>query len=381
MHVLIVGGGIYGTSAAWALRRSGHSVSLIERNRVPSRLASSSDRHRLIRYAYGDQLGYMRMVADAYAAWERVWADLGQRLYVETGTLGLGEQAGGWCARSLAALQGDGHQVEELSPAQLAQRFPLLQVTGLEQAFYLPSGGTLLAERIVAGLARWLRASGVELIEGVAVTAIDRDAARVTLSDGRRLAGDLVLVAAGAWAHELVPELAARAVPSRQVVSYLIPPPGTASAWARHPMILNIGTGFYLVPSVIAPDGRATGLKIGDHTFSRRGHPETERDVTRAETLEQLELCRRRLKNFAQYRVEETKTCFYTVTVDDSEEFIARPLGKAAWLLSCCSGHGFKFASAIGEGFAALVDGKIAPDAFASWVAGKTDVASPVLRR
>jgi glycine/D-amino acid oxidase-like deaminating enzyme len=380
MHVVIVGGGIYGVSTAWALRRSGHRVSLIERNRVPSRLASSSDRHRLIRYAYGDQLGYMRMVGDAYAAWERVWADLGQRLYVETGTLGLGEAADGWSNRSFAALEGDGHAVEALSRPQLAARFPLLDPVGVEHAFYLKSGGTLLAQRIVAGLARWLRQHGVELHEGVAVTAIDRDAARVTLADGRQLSGDLVLVSAGAWAHELAPELGARAVPSRQVVTYLIPPPGTAQAWARHPMILNIGTGFYLVPSVIAPDGRATGLKIGDHSFSRTGHPERDRDVVKAETLAQLELCRRRLRNFAQYRVEETKTCFYTVTIDDSEEFIARPLGQAAWLLSCCSGHGFKFGAAIGEGFAALIDGRIAPQAFSRWVAGATDVPSPVRR-
>jgi glycine/D-amino acid oxidase-like deaminating enzyme len=214
----------------------------------------------------------------------------------------------------------------------------------------------------------------------VAVSAFDRAAARVTLADGRSLSGDLGLVTAGAWAQALAPELGARVVASRQVVSYLVPPPGTAAAWAKHPMILNIGTGFYLVPSVIAPDGRATGLKIGDHTFSRMGHPERERDVGKSETIEQLQLCRRRLKNFAQYRVEETKTCFYTVTIDDSEEFVAQPLGKAAWLLSCCSGHGFKFGSAIGEGFAALVAGKIAPDAFGRWVAGKTDVTSPVAR-
>ncbi len=380
MHVLIIGGGIYGTSAAWALRRNGHRVSLIERDRVPSRLASSSDRHRLIRYAYGNQLGYMRMVGDAYTAWERVWADLGQVLYVETGTLGLDDQDSGWSEASLAALQGDGHPVEELSPAQLGARFPLLDPAGVKHAFYLKSGGTLLAQRIVVGLAKWLRANDVAIFEGAAVTAIDRDAARVTLSDGRQLSGDLVLVTAGAWTQELVPELAARAVPSRQVLTYLVPPPGTAKAWAQHPMILNIGTGFYLVPSAIAPDGRATGLKIGDHAFSRHGHPDRERDVARSETVEQLELCRRRLKNFAQYRVEETKTCFYTVTVNDSEEFIAQQLGKAAWMLSCCSGHGFKFGSAIGEGFAALVGGQIAPDAFISWVAGKTGVQSPVAR-
>jgi glycine/D-amino acid oxidase-like deaminating enzyme len=85
--VIVVGGGIMGLCAAWALRRVGGEVALYEQGPLPNPLASSFDHHRLIRYTYGAMTGYARMVREAYAAWDRLWADLGQRHYHETGTL------------------------------------------------------------------------------------------------------------------------------------------------------------------------------------------------------------------------------------------------------------------------------------------------------
>ena len=71
---------------------------------IPNPDGASNDRHRLIRYAYGAEDGYCRMVADAYGAWTRMWHDIGSRLYVETGTLVLSGGGDDWGARSRASL-------------------------------------------------------------------------------------------------------------------------------------------------------------------------------------------------------------------------------------------------------------------------------------
>lgn len=69
MKVIVVGGGVVGLATAWALVKAGHEPVLVEQKAVPNPEGSSHDQHRLIRYAYGDDLGYTSMVADAFRAW------------------------------------------------------------------------------------------------------------------------------------------------------------------------------------------------------------------------------------------------------------------------------------------------------------------------
>ena len=104
MHVLIVGAGIAGLSAAWALVRDGHRVTVVEQGPIPNPRGTSVDAHRLIRRAYGRETGYMRMITHAYAAWDRLWADLGVKLCVDTGALSMSRQTDDWVAASLKAL-------------------------------------------------------------------------------------------------------------------------------------------------------------------------------------------------------------------------------------------------------------------------------------
>ena len=102
------------------------------------------DDHRLIRHAYGAQHGYMRMVDEAYAAWDALWRDLGEVLHVPTGVLALGEGGGGWLAESRSALRESGHNCESLSAAEVERRFPLLRTEGIADSFHCPAGGVLL---------------------------------------------------------------------------------------------------------------------------------------------------------------------------------------------------------------------------------------------
>jgi len=156
MKAIIVGGGIMGLATAWALARDGHEVELLEQGALPNPLASSMDEHRLIRHPYGDRRGYARMIDDAYAAWDLLWTDLGQRLYAPTGTLALTGNGETWAARSAEALAGIGKPMTELRLADLPRRFPQLDTKDVERAFWIDTGGVLFAQDIVAALARHL---------------------------------------------------------------------------------------------------------------------------------------------------------------------------------------------------------------------------------
>src|SRR5690242_2047456 len=115
MRAIVVGGGVMGLATAWAMARGGYTVELFEQGPLPNALASSVDEHRLIRHPYGDKLGYARMIDDAYAAWELLWSDLGQRLYAETGTLALTGNGDTWAERSASSLAQIGRSMDELA--------------------------------------------------------------------------------------------------------------------------------------------------------------------------------------------------------------------------------------------------------------------------
>jgi glycine/D-amino acid oxidase-like deaminating enzyme len=366
MRVIIVGGGIMGLSTAWALQRAGHEAALYEQGPIPNPLASSTDQHRLIRYTYGAMTGYARMVRDAYVAWDHLWADLGRSHYRPTGTVVVAHELDGWVETSVGTLEAERLPYERWTPAELAIHLPFLRLEAARFALFTPTGGVLFAARILERLAALLRSRGVALHARTPVVEVDPMRAAIRTADGREHRADALVIAAGPWAPDLLPALAGRVTPSRQVALYLEPPAELQAPWAAAPMLLDqieaASGGFYAVPPV---DG--TPLKVGDHGFSLAGHPDRERTPTMPERETILALARSRLPDLTRYRVLEARTCFYSITA--GERFIVERV-ENTWILAGFSGHGFKFGALIGERVAAAIAGALAADELAAWAAG-----------
>jgi glycine/D-amino acid oxidase-like deaminating enzyme len=365
MKAIIVGGGVMGLSTAWGLVRAGHRVELFEQGDLPNPLASSVDEHRLIRHPYGERSGYARMIDPAFAAWNLLWRDLGVTLYAPTGTLALTGNGADWAERSAHTLAAIGRPMTDLTPSQLRQRFPLLDARGVERAFWLDTGGVLFAQDIVAALARFLaNKSHVRLHPNMPVHSVDLEHGRVTAIGGATHDADIVVVAAGAWVGRLLP-LGKRLVPSRQVVIYFRLPKEQHAVWAKGPMIIQKtgDVGLYFVPPM---EGR--GFKVGDHGFSLSGDPDGSRDATEAEIRPLLERCRSLFKGFDSWRTDRLKACFYTVTED--ERFVVEKTGARGWVMSPCSGHGFKFGALMGLELARTIASERDPLQHVRWAAG-----------
>ncbi len=361
---LVLGAGIMGLSAAWALARAGWRVRVVEQDEVPNPRGSSVDDHRLIRHAYGAQRGYMRMIASAYAAWDLLFAETRERPYVPTGVLALGDSASRWLAESRAALREDGHAIQDLSADQVAARHPFLSGAGIADAFRMEEGGVLLARRIVAMLVRHLAAQGVPIERARALEA-DPERARLTLDTGMAEA-DLLVLAAGPWGPRLIPGLAARVRPTRQIVVRLQPPDHLAEVWARAPMLLDLAEdgGFYAVPPVAG-----TPLKIGDHRFAPTTDPDGPREASGAEAEAILALARHRIRDLGAYRILSAAACWYDV--EPEERFVVEKLGGRTFVMSGFSGHGFKFGPLLGLALARAAGDPTLTDALPDWAAGR----------
>jgi sarcosine oxidase len=365
MRVAVIGAGAVGLSAAWNARRAGHDVTVFEQGPIPNPLAASMDQHRLCRMPYGAQEGYAALMPRAYAAWERLWSALGERHYVEAGCLSLHTDDGDWTEQSLASLRRLGVAHRVLAPDEVAARCPHLRVEDVRWGLWSEPGGLLFADRITQSLAHLCAASGVALLADTPVRGV-ADSGMVATGHGER-GFDAVIVAAGAWAAKLLPELAPRITPVRQVVVYATPPAALRAAWSASPILIDMGgpRGMYGCPPLA---GR--GLKFGYGPLNRPHDPDLRRVPEPGEGEAVLAPWAMRLARFEEYAVESARVCAYASTGDGV--FVTEARGRVL-AMTGCSGHAFKFSALLGEGLAEALDA--GPDALA-WMRGELPVAA-----
>ena len=364
-RVLVVGAGIAGLCTAWALARRGFDVAVFEQGQVPNAKGSSYDEHRITRHAYGTFGGYARLMPDAFRVYEDLWADLGARHFEPWPLVVLQREAVPWFDASRASMDELDVAHRDIPLREVAARYPMVDTEGLTGAYEAEGAGVLFPVRILTDLVVHLAARGVRFHAGARVTRVDPETATVAVGPERHR-GDAVVVAAGAWVDRLVPHLKGVAVPSRQAVAYLAPPPALAEAWARAPVFIDLGlaSGTYTLPP-----RPGTRLKVGDHAFTRRGDPDGDRLATDADVERLFAAAALSYRGFDRYTVLERRACFYTVTADES--FIAEPIGAKGIVLSACSGHGFKLGALMGEGVARVIAGERTRSELPRWAAGE----------
>ena len=366
LSVSVIGAGVMGLAAAWALSGRGHRVTVYDQGPVPNPLASSTDDHRAIRASYGAMHGYTRLAIEAQEAWAALWRETGTPLYHPTGIIALGAAGEAWPRDSAAALEAEGIEVRTLSPADLASTYPLLRPKGMQDVYYFDDGGMLFADRIVAALLARNAAQGVDIRPHSPIRAVDPGTAGIELADGNVIEADTVVIAAGPWTGRLLPGFADRITPSRQPVLYLEAPDDTMRQWAEMPMVAQIDPagGFYAMPPV-----SGTRLKVGLHRFTLSGDPNEDRTLDDEEIAAVRDACAAHFANFEQYAIAEGIACFYTVEPD--ERFIVEPLSERCWVMAGFSGHGFKFATLLARELTEVLEGTRDAAALTARAAGR----------
>ena len=351
MNIIVVGAGIAGLSSAWALTKAGHQVSIVEQGPIPNPLAASGDHHRIIRRAYGYAPGYARLITEAYEAWDELWADLGQSHYDQRGFICISREEGDEAEQHRDSMLDGSWPIEVLEPQAAIERWPFLEPGTFRYVFFSPEGGALLCRRIASGLADWLRASGANVFENSKVAAIYPEAGRVTLASEETMQADQIVVCAGAWVLKLFPELGGPLKTYRNAVAYTEPPADLKAVWETAPIILNVGgkVDGYMIP----PSGGA-GMKFSSGLHKvETSDADWNREPVEGEGEAIRNLFSPPIARIDEYRVTGVVTCAYTFT--ENRTFFAHGAGKCI-VISACSGHGYKFGTAVGRRVAKCVD-------------------------
>jgi sarcosine oxidase len=346
--VIVLGVGGMGSAAVYQLARRGQRVLGLERYDIPHAMGSSHGLTRIIRLAYYEHPSYVPLLRRAYELWRELERGADSRLLHITGSLDAGP-AGSDCfdgSRRSAELHQLPHEV--LTGTEVNRRFPAYRLPGEHFAVFQPEGGFLLSEQAIVTHVVAAQALGAEVHarELVLEWQPRDDGVRIRTDRGAYRAQHLV-VTAGAWAAVVLPELAALAVPERQVLAWLQPTEPALFAATNFPVFnLQVEEGrYYGFPIHGVP-----GFKFGryhhleEHTTAdgvdRECHP-------RDEAL---------LREFAARYFPSgngptmaLRACLFTNTPDEHFIIDLHPRFPQISLAAGFSGHGYKFCSVVGE--------------------------------
>jgi sarcosine oxidase len=309
-----------GLATGRALRRRGHDVVVYEQFGPGHKRGSSHGRSRIFRLAYAEE-EYVRLAQEALGLWRELEDETGETLLELNGLLEIVRTIEESTAQTLDACGVEWHRLER---EEAERRYPI-RVPDESFAVLQPEAGIVRADRALAAFAR------------------DLDVRYGTHVHPGELDADVVVITAGSWVNELLDAPLPVKV-TRETLCYFHPEQDGP------------------VPSVVSfkPDRHTHdmysladpvhGLKVGAHHSgpeadpNRTGEPEPR-------LIEQIAAWARQTYRLADPEPIAPETCLYTTTPD--ETFILERRGRVV-IGSACSGHGFKFAPAIGERLADL---------------------------
>ena len=347
--VIVAGLGAMGSATLYELSRRGVSCLGLDRYNPPHTQGSTHGQSRIIREAYWEHPLYVPLVRRAYECWENLEQESGSSIFRQTGGLMLGPEDGAIVAGSKAsALEHHiGHQM--LSASEIRRSFPGFNPPDDFVGLLEERAGILFPETAVTAFLDLGRGLGAVIQTGVRVESwkASSQGVRLETTAGPVLGNQLVLTL-GPWLQGLLGPRGNWFEVERQTLHWFTPKVDCRgwpiALWEYQP-----GRQVYTIPEGL------DRVKGGIHHEGERVDPESvSREVTPDEDARMGSLVAR-YQPGADGRLIDSMVCLYTDTPDGDFVIDRHPDHDNVLIVSPCSGHGFKFASAIGELVADLV--------------------------
>lgn len=350
--VIIIGLGAMGAAAARALSRRGLRVIGLDRFAPPHALGSSHGDSRIIREAYFEHPSYVPFVQRAYLLWEEIERESGRELLSRTGGLMIGPRDSALVSGALLSATTHALPHELLDAAEIARRVPAFRPRPDWVGVWEPNDGVLRPEAGIAAMLATAARHGARLHNDEPVTAWRARGSGVEVTTARdTYRAAAVVLAAGAWMPGLLPALPLTV--ARQLL-FWFEPVGARNAHDPGYCPISIwehddARFFYSFPR------SEKGVKVAIHGRGAAADPDRLDRTVRPQEIAEVRALVQQYMPFASGPLTASAACMYTNTPDGHFVLDRHPEHAQALIVSACSGHGFKFAPAVGEAIADLL--------------------------
>ena len=358
--VIVVGLGAMGSAASWQLASRGSSVIGIDQYTPPHAWGSTHGDTRVTRLAIGEGREYVPLARRSHELWREIERESGAELLTQPGIVILAHPSSTFLTETRTAAHQYGIDHRDLSNDELRSGFPMFAADEQTVGYHEPQAGYVRPERAVAAQLALAARDGAQLRTGERVTrwAASADGVRVTTDRGTYAADQLVLCA-GPWIADLVPQLRDAVAIYRQLLFWFPIREGYATLRDMPAFVWDVGgdpqgfvhlDGFYGFPALDGPGG---GVKVASELYEHATAPDgRQHPATPAEIERMYRGCIEPYLPWLGAEPLRTVSCLYTSTRGSRFIIDRHPDHGAVLIVSACSGHGFKHSPAIGEAVA-----------------------------
>lgn len=353
--VAVIGLGLMGSAALDTLLESGVDALGFDPLGAGSNRGSSHGSCRIFRRFNFETPNYTALSDEAHAGWLRLQSDHGRTILTPTPVLEAGLPGSTMVAASRAATIEKGHPDPAWTPAEANRRFPAFDLPA-DWDVIVQDGGAILRTEVVMEIMR--ARAGDRVIAQSAHVEPRADGVSVRTANDEFFA-ERAILALGPWLGHTLPKLGTLLKVTRQAVGWFRPARLETAALAQFPIFIlerdpdNVVYGF--------PNFEARGVKAGRHNHGPTVGPDDWDPPATDHELRPVSEALAALVPGAAGPIVDRDVCLYTNTLaadrrpDKGEEFIIDRWPESRLVVcSACSGHGAKFAPAIGHRLARL---------------------------
>lgn len=345
---IVVGTGGVGSAALYHLAKRGARVLGLDQFHQAHANGSSHGQTRIIRQAYFEHPNYVPLLRRAYELWAELEQEANRKLFHQVGLVEAGPPDGVLIPGIMQSVTQHDLPIEQLTPSEAQARFPLMLDDAMQVVFE-PTAGYLLVESCVETHLQLALQAGADWCQQSVLNWSASKRGITVRTDDETFTADRLVICAGAWAAGLVQNLNVelRVIPKHQY--WFAGKDHRASEIPAFFLELPAGC-FYGFPEL---DGR--GIKIAKHSGGDAiDAPVSLNSLEDAADETSVRGFLRSHVTCARDELLSHQACMYTVSPDEHFVVDRHPEQRRVAFAAGMSGHGFKFASVLGEVLADL---------------------------